>query len=454
MKTPRHFYPYEHCHTSLSLLEEKLKERFGEKNLWIPDFPPSFYQKQVFTQKEKALDTILFGGSIRHLFQAPLWPKRSYKLWVTSYRLKQVLEELFFFPRGSLSLFDRYELFPSLNKNRQKLDLNSPWTLVISGRISPVKNIEGAILFAHALQKEHQLPVKLVLAGKFDNEKHDDRGRRAPLNYEKKIHKLIEELSWDYFPEFYADLSCEEWMSLPHPQKVLLSFSTYIGEDFNTSLAQSQQQGWPAIISNWGGHREVRGENIYKLPAYFLPQSHTPLSLQRGQADRLALLFLEKGEELKETSSVVEAVEEKFMSREEVQGSLERAIDYWGPKLLGLARDQIDYFADTFEGREFFERYRQIFSNDEATFNHLLLLPQDEGAFSPYKDELLYKIGYEQVENDERFNFFYKSDIRHKDILYCLQDAKKLSFSYEDSREKELIKHFKALGASTLEILS
>ena len=46
------------------------------------------------------------------------------------------------------------------------------------------------------------------------------------------------------------------------PRPVLVNFSTSPSEDFGVSVAQAQENGMGLVLSEWGAHLDVRGEDV------------------------------------------------------------------------------------------------------------------------------------------------------------------------------------------------
>jgi len=58
-----------------------------------------------------------------------------------------------------------------------------------------------------------------------------------------------------------------------------VNFSTYFCEDFGVSLAQAQELGWPAVLSDWGGHSDAMIENVYKIHPLAIGETHEATDL-------------------------------------------------------------------------------------------------------------------------------------------------------------------------------
>jgi len=68
-----------------------------------------------------------------------------------------------------------------------------------------------------------------------------------------------------------------------------VNLSTYLYEDFDVSLAQSLEAGWPAIISDWGGHRDVESSvSVMKIHPAMIGHAHELPELTKLRARSLA----------------------------------------------------------------------------------------------------------------------------------------------------------------------
>jgi hypothetical protein len=58
------------------------------------------------------------------------------------------------------------------------------------------------------------------------------------------------------------------------------------------SLAQIQMLGWPCLVSDWGGHRDILGDNIVKVPAAFIGCNQDVDTLVTLRAKHIASLWV------------------------------------------------------------------------------------------------------------------------------------------------------------------
>ena len=244
---------------------------------------------------------------------------------------------------------------------------NTPLTFVFSGRLSPTKNIDSLIWCTYYLQKQFKVPVGLVLCGDFDNERPADRGGELDFDYSQKIQDLSNSLDWNIQPRFLPKTDTDSWIDSNLKNPVFTSLSTFICEDFGVALAQAQRAGWPCLISDWGGHQEVRGSAVIKVHPAWIGNSCEPDALiqlkSRALAARVYSLlsgkevsrFLETGtEELVTNLAPLPCAELDRIRRATVSrlGTIHRLI----------YREGLDRFSDTEKGKLFFSKYRLLFS--------------------------------------------------------------------------------------------
>ena len=173
-------------------------------------------------------------------------------------------------PAWQIGTIPRYELLAPAREQRPFPARSEPFTLVFSGRLSPTKNIEMLLKTTAFLQTVQKVPVELALFGSFDNELHVDHepppeGERL-TDYRERVLQCIDELEWTARPRIIHGCGPDDWYRQKLVNPVLVSLSTFLGEDFGVSVAQAQALGWPCLISDWGAHRDVRALAFGKLP--------------------------------------------------------------------------------------------------------------------------------------------------------------------------------------------
>jgi len=365
------------CFTSLDLLARASRRWFKERDLspvWFPDL-------EVFPQERPSdvpMHVVLFGGFLRRFFESGNWPMEKCFLWVLSMRVKEVLVRALGVPGNAVGVLPREELMPATPRERQRpLDLHQSSTAVFGGRLSPTKNLEMTLRTIFYLQTEHHLPVRMECFGDFDDQVHPDRGRRELFDYKSFLLGTVESWPWKTRPRFHAKEGVETWCAHDFENPFLINLSTFICEDFDVSLAQAQQKGWPAVISDWGGHGDAQGENLFKVFSGWIGDSHEPAVLVDLKARHLAGLlaeevgsFLERGAPTKSPFPV--ALEIKHLD-----ALRRRCLTGWAEAGGILYREGLEAFSDTAQGRRFFSHYRRLFSGEARPEAFWMVLVND-----------------------------------------------------------------------------
>lgn len=428
IKTWRKEPPRDQCDTSIQLIRERVitSKALSEK-VWIPDDPNDFYNPSG----EQVLETLLLGGFLQRIAEIPYWPKdKRYKLWVISSRMRQVLNQTLGLPSEMLGLIPR-PLLEDTKRSSTAVDLKKDFTFFVAGRLSSVKNLESVIYFVHSLQALGA-PAHLVFQGRFDNEKHENLGRRVLFDYELVIKDLVMSLNWKRPPEFLGAVGPQEWLSSAHPQKIYLSFSTFMGEDFGMALTQAREAGWPAITTDWGGLADYSRRDDWLVPAYFVSQGDSPASYGLGLGQALAEAFLKGGLKNEEDMCSDEVTQPKEMSYYDLVSFSEKVVEKLGRPFLGALREDLDYFADTARGSTFFREYSQIFEGDQGCDDHLIIR-KPEGSVLKKNDDFYFNLGLQQVHKNERVTFITSLDLGFSDNLVLINKAKKITVL--DSKE-------------------
>jgi hypothetical protein len=225
------------------------------------------------------------------------------------------------------------------------------------------------------LQTDHGLPLPLTLFGEFDNLSHPDAARRIQGrhifdDYRSHLLGLIERLSWKVKPRFAGQVGPHDWLDAAKESSAFISLSTYICEDFGVSLAQAQEAGWPAIVSDWGGHREAFSQGLHRVNPWLIGASYLSPCLIDFHAEivarQIAGIFsappvdsaIEKNVEA--TRDSMNLVHEIDLA--EIDLVRRRFIERTGPASHLIYRNGIEVFADTPPGRELFAQYRNLFA--------------------------------------------------------------------------------------------
>lgn len=443
LKTSRNEEEFEHSRASLDYLcnriQTYLTKEFGIENPWFLDSPN--WSKFKRDKNNIPTDLVLFGSFIQRFLETGNLPSVDYRFWVLSTKVKDVLSTLFNFPVESLAVIPRVAITP---KGEEKVFNEKSFELVHSGRLSPVKNIEMFLLFAYYLQNDHGLECRPVLFGDFDDITHDQHGRIFPTDYRKKITSLSSSLDWKFTPRFEGLYPSDEWVinqKLNSP--VFCSFSTYSKEDFGVSLAQAQEQGWPAILSSWGGHLDSIGDNIYHIPLEYIGESTDELSVIKGRARALARDFINKRAHF--TPDKVNKGKTQLpapLSVSQLDQLRRSGIEKWGYEIQYITRQLTDHFADTNNGRLFYQEFESLFGHkSKSTKNVLIIHDYNLELYQKDRDYMkkLEDLVFSNTTHDLHLDIIPSREITHKDMLTKILRADQI-FIFEDDSSDSIIK--------------
>lgn len=256
-------------------------------NVWYPDVEIVFPER---LQNESDIQVVLFGSFFEKIFETGNWPEKKYTFWCMCTRVKNILTEVCSFPEDSVKCIPRYDLFEKAPL--KTLNFDQPIKLVYSGRLSSQKNIEFFLAFAASVERLSSSPVYTMLLGKWDNWIPKHRGRYIIDSYQTNTHYFLSKLKFKNSPVFIEDMGPEEWLNYLEGNALLVSFSTSIAEDYGVSIAQAQELGAPLMISDWGGHGDVEGSNVFHIPVSMIGESFSPDEKILLYAEKLAHSFI------------------------------------------------------------------------------------------------------------------------------------------------------------------
>lgn len=360
MKIDPQFNSLDICHASISLLKKRasefLRQKFSISSLWVPDEDISYFDVNP-TQ-----DVLLMGGFLQRFLETGNWPETNYRFWVCSHATKSVMTNLFGFAENEISVLPRYGLF---KKGIEKDFPQEKMNLIFSGRLSPSKNIECLLHTVSYLQNKYSLPVELRLFGDFDNFISPDRGRWENFSYEKHIHSVCTSLNWKIKPHFYGRQGPLEWVNTDIENPIFINFSTFICEDFNVSLAQTQEKGWPFILSHWGGVQDQTQRNGIFIPWKMIGRTDEHPDLIQLKSEVLADYIqasLKNGKtQLPSNQIATDCTLPTEMTYERLDKLRRRFLKKLGAESYLLTKENLAYFADTDVGKKFFSQYRLLF---------------------------------------------------------------------------------------------
>lgn len=232
-----------------------------------PWFPGPFRVPHEIPDGE-ILDVVLFGDYLEQIVNFGQWPMRKgYRIWVLCQSVRSVLVELLGFNSLDIAVIPRDVLLPPARTIKPFPRFDSSFTLIYSGRFVSNKNFDLFLRVASSLQTEYGFENMRVKASGFYP--FIERELSAAFSF------LILKLNWIEPPEILTHLGPQNWMDDNNEDTVLMTLSKHRREDFGVSLAQARQAGWPCVVSNWGGHKDLNGDGILKIPSSLIHRSTT-----------------------------------------------------------------------------------------------------------------------------------------------------------------------------------
>jgi glycosyltransferase involved in cell wall biosynthesis len=347
---------------SLGILKEKIllyfqREGFSTENVWFPDIDIVY---PAHLKNQHNISIVLLGGFLERIFETGNWPDKNYSFFCLSTRVKKILTEMFFFPEDTVCVIARKEIFPTSPK-LTSLDLKKDIHLFYSGRLSSQKNIELVIAFYKVLEEKLENNIRLSFYGEWDNNIPKSRGRYIIESFQSEVESFQNKLIFKNKPRYIHGLKSDQWIKDLDSHSVLLNFSTFVCEDYGVSVAQTQSLGLPMILSNWGGHGDVIGENTLLVDLNDIAESLSPFQVIMLKAQVIVEKLLRS--QLKtpvESLNITKRVSSIDLSG--LQRIRHLAIEKYGHEICLLGQDRLSLFASSSSGKVFFKQYSSIFS--------------------------------------------------------------------------------------------
>ncbi len=376
-RIPRHFPIWDQCQSSIETLVERIETFFNThpNGVEIPsqarfycDYGKSIEQR---FSSDQLIHIITFGDIIRKMAQWPNLSGHEYKFWCLANDFKRIQEELYFKGDHQVELIKREDLFQTQPASQP--ELNQGIDLVYAGRLSRQKNIKSLIAFSHAL---HQAGVenRLHLFGSFDERYHEELGRWQVSSFKNELQDFIESLEGSWTPTFHGQVEREAWPKYDFKNPVAISLSTFIGEDFGVSLAQAQAQGWPIICSNFGGHKDIYGESLIKIPSWLCAPFSYPDMAIIELAKRASSLVLKEGFSAQCPSPLPKEHARSPINYKQIIECHQRLIKDLGTSAFWLNTESLDQFADSNKGSLHLLKCRDILESPSKE-ESLIILP-------------------------------------------------------------------------------
>ena len=234
-------------HPSYILLQDKIST-FYEEPFSFPN-----HGCDLVWPSSDIVNVCFYGDIYSSFLLVKHWPKnKKYRLYCLSNKMRKAISKIFKIEESSLDVIDRYKIFPRSTQATPFYSLSKdPLTFVISSSYGKIKNIDLTINLINRWQREVNNRVMLSICG--------------PRKDYELIEKELEKYRWITTPLFLKDLGMN-WANESFINPLLINLSTSLFEYFGVSIAQAQVKGWPLIISDWGGHSDVTGSNVLKIP--------------------------------------------------------------------------------------------------------------------------------------------------------------------------------------------
>ena len=406
------------CQTSLDWLEVHAKEWMKENvsdhgRIWFPD-ENTLGLTDNFPKEGELVEVILTGSFFVRLLEAKLWPFKNMRLWTFSPRIKSFLIDAFQMKPEEIGVIGRY---PSL-KQPLPPDFTQTVNLVYAGRLSLTKNITTLLRLTSLLQTHFKRDVTLDIFGKTDNFPDESIGRYSDFSMDQEIEELIQMLPWNKQPVFHGKVPQYEWLNLNRPQPVFISLSSSMYEDFGTAAEIASQQGWPSLLSNWGGHASAN--HTLLVPMHLVARTHEPVFLQNYKTLALAAKLSENALPFRATQNEPGFIATTILNQSSFYNSLDNFLKKWGPEILLSLREKMSTFADSPKGIEFFKNYHASFAPESYQVAWIIndLAPMTDTKL-PLQEE-----AFEVIYLRELFNpYFLKRILKFKKIvLFDLND--------------------------------
>ncbi|MBH48594.1 MAG: hypothetical protein CME71_10540 [Halobacteriovorax sp.] len=314
----------------------------------------------TMAQLERTRNVVFFGdflASYAYFQENNIADKTIY---VLCQRAKELLQAVSPKVKNIIEVINRYELFPvEVTEKSLPSFTHDQFDFVYAGRISRSKNMMGVLNLVKEMQKINP-KVGLKLIGEFDPFLNIS-SEIKPYQYsiKKEVIDFIENNEWSKRPVIIQDPRSSSWLEQLDSSDIMLSLSSYWMEDFSVSLAQAQQRGFPLVVSDIGGHSDLEGENLIKIPYHLIGQNFFTYDAEMEQAQATCCLnYLLSGERGKFGNRNVERIDlPKF------------------EQILEL--NAFDFFKSS-EGRSVFLNYEKAWKASGASTKKILFLKTKE----------------------------------------------------------------------------
>ncbi len=442
------------CYKSIEALEARVKDflsnNYGIKKPWIVD---SIEGSRNYEQPEEFVDIVFFGSFLQRFFESGNWVSHSVRFWVLCNSVKRVLVEDIGIPDEAINVIPRYALYPKADNIAVFPRKNEEISFVYAGRISESKNIEALVYITYYLQKNFAMKIKLYLIGNADNVSSIYSLKEDQFNFEKRLFELMGNLDWLIQPEVISEVEQGEWRKMKFANKLYVSFSTYNCEDYGVSVAEAQEHGWPCLLSNWGGYKEVEGSHVLKVPSSYLIESSGEQIALKYRC-RYAASWIYKNWEnrsiIKDDKAKVKN-NEVYLPIKKIDKIRKKFIEKYGTPTLYLARGQANKFYADKNGRKFFESFQAKFGSGEKTSPKIFIIINDMSEKISYAKDAVEKIMNDNTAMED-VEFIKLNELMWKNNIIKFKFAEKIIFCFWNRSLVSTVRFLETCLPSTVNI--
>lgn len=416
------------CETSIEFLVDRCEKFFSnhpelksEKRYYAEStLQTSFEEKEI-------VDVVLFGNGYKTIFQSGNWPFKKLRLWVLSQEMKNFFESEFSQGKIKVNLIPRNEIYPV------DLDLKfqgtGPVQYIYAGRLSYQKNLKLLLATFNSL-REAQPHAELHLFGDFDDTIHENLGRRELSSYKEDLARFS-----NLQVTFHGKVEKEYWADKEWKNPCFISLSTFLSEDFGVAASQAAEKGWPLILSEFGGHRDISASQVFYIAPELCLNDHLPNALLRevgeGIAERIVTAIFSKSEFQTEITKHEFALDVLDHQRR-------RWATIFGSSVSLLGYEYLSTFADQPMGRNYLNEFYHFQTGNLPLFSFVGF----DFDHHELKNNMAKKVAGILKSHHQKCPFFINSrDLLLKDsIKLCLKSEK--IFLLNDTGDAEKWKSF------------
>ena len=441
------------CTKSINILELKVREFLLREhqisNPWFVDAVSGSND----TNFSDVMDVVFFGNYITRFLESGCWPFKQVRFWVLSISVKNVLVNIFNIHKDTIKVIPRNALF---HRNTKPVVLSKEMTFISASRISETKNIEAFLYTVSILQKEYDLNIKPILSGDFDNMSNVYSIKDDNYSYAKRIKKIIKDLPWTVKPEIRNNLNENEWLEKCDHSPVFVSLSTFFGEDFGVSLAQAQEKGWPAIISSWGGHRDVDESYVIKVPVEYIIETSGSFELLKTRSKQTAKYIYTNLEKLTVKNQIAKdtvSFTHKYVEITIIDELRRSFISSNKASSLYLLRGQLNKYMALEDSFNFNKKIHKEFGGLIYTQPQIIIVINDLGDKVDGVSDFCNRVLGEAIINSKKVKFLRLNKVLKKEAIREMQMAEKIIIPFAKTSMQSFFYFLESmLGKKTLEI--